>query len=428
MKKIRLGLFGLGRGSAFYNVVKANGGEIVAVCEKNTSKCEDAKKFWGENLAVYDNFDKFIEYDMDAVFLCNCFHEHAPFAIKCMEKGIPVLSECTAAGTLAEAVELCRTAEKTGTMYMLSENYPFMLFNQEMRKVFRSGSLGELLFAEGEYNHPHNSNTPLNNDIIKCLRPYEKHWRNYLPRTYYLTHSLAPLMWITGKTPRKVTAMPIYKPQLSGALYSGDVGAIMLVTNDDNSVFRVTGNVSFGCREDSYRVCGTKGQIENVRKEYNGDNEVVLNYNVWDVPEGMQAHNRYVPKHETEADKLEAEKAGHGGGDYYVIKEFFRCIRENVKPEMDVYFATTMAAVGILGFRSILENRPFDIPDMKDEEQRKVYENDRETPFWGTDGKAPTIPCCSDPNFKQKQEVIDKYIEAITTPWSDGSPYYTHMG
>jgi len=427
MKTIRLGLFGLGRGSAFYNVVKANGGEIVAVCEKNTSRWKEAKKFWGDNLVGYDNFDNFINHDMDAVFLCNCFHEHAPYAIKCMEKGIPVLSECTAAGTLAEAVELCRVAEKTGTMYMLSENYPFMLFNQEMRKVFRGGSLGELLFAEGEYNHPHNSNQPLNNDIIKSLRPYEKHWRNYLPRTYYLTHSLAPLMWITGKMPRKVTAMPIYKPHLSGGIHNGDVGAIMLVTNDDNSVFRVTGHIGFGCREDSYRVCGTKGQIENVRKEWDGVNEVVLNYNAWDVPEGMKAHNRYEPQHETEADKLEAEKAGHAGGDYYVIKEFFRCIRENIKPEMDVYFATTMTAVGILGFRSILENRPFDIPDMKNEEQRKVYENDRETPFWGTDGGTPTIRCCSDPNFKQKQEVVDKYMEAITTPWSDGSPY-THMG
>ena len=65
--------------------------------------------------------------------------------------------------------------------------------------------------------------------------------------------------------------------------------------------------------------------------------------------------------------------------------------------------------------------------DMKNEEERKVYENDRETPFWGTNGSEPTISCCSNPNFKQKQEVIDKYIDAITTPWSDGSPY-THMG
>lgn len=93
IKKIRLGLFGLGRGSAFYDVVKANGGEIVAVCERYVQRCNEAKEYWGDTLAVYDNFDDFIKHDMDAVFLCNCFHEHAPYAIKCMEKGISVFGE-----------------------------------------------------------------------------------------------------------------------------------------------------------------------------------------------------------------------------------------------------------------------------------------------------------------------------------------------
>jgi hypothetical protein len=141
----------------------------------------------------------------------------------------------------------------------------------------------------------------------------------------------------------------------------------------------------------------------------------------------MKEHNRYIPKHESEADRLEAEKAGHGGGDYYVIKEFFRCIREKITPDMDVYFAATISAVGILGFRSILEGKSFDIPDMKKEEERKVFENDRETPFWGTDGSEPTIRCCSDPNYKAPQEVVDRYMKAITSPWSDGKPYI-HMG
>lgn len=424
MQKIRLGLFGLGRGSAFYDIVKANGGEIVAVCEKSEGRIKGAKNFWGENLAVYNDFDKFIEHDMDAVFLCNFFHEHAPYAIRCLEKGIPVLSECTAAGTLAEAVELVRAAEKYKTIYMLSENYPYMLFNQEMRKVFRSGALGELLFAEGEYNHPSGDpKSPINNDIVKTLRPFEKHWRNYLPKTYYLTHSLAPLMWITGKMPKKVTAMPIYKPHLSGALHNGDVTAVMLVQNDDNSVFRITGNSVFGFKEDSYRICGNRGQMENIR---GGGGQVVLNFNEGFIPEGKQQSTIYMPKWEN-VDEEAIEKAGHGGGDYFTIHEFFNCIRENKQPEMDVYFATTMASVGILGFRSILENRPFDIPDMRKEEERKKYENDRETPFWGSDGSAPTIRCCSDANFKQKQEILDKYMEAISTPWSDGKPYI-HLG
>ena len=410
MKKIKLGMFGINRGSAFYDIIKANEGEVVAICEKHPVRCKLAKDYWGENLAVYDDFDKFIEHDLDAVFVCNYFHEHAPCAIRCLEKGIPVLSECTAAGTIAEAVELVRAYEKFGGIYMISENYPYMLFNQEMRKIYKSGELGKVLYAEGEYNHPSDKSDKNRGATVKCLMPSLDHWRNHLPRTYYLTHSLAPLMWITGATPVKVTAMPIYKPEISGSIYNGDLGAAMLITNDDNSVFRVFGHTAFGFREDSYRVVGTKGQIENIR---GGEGKVALNFNSWDIPEGKKESNIYMPEWEKDMDIEAIEKAGHGGGDYFTIHDFFKCIRENVQPEMDVYFATTMSVTGILAFRSILENKPFDIPNMKNEEERKKYENDRETPFYYSNGDEPTIRCCSDANFKQKQEHIDRYLSYI---------------
>ena len=413
MKKIRLGMFGVNRGSAYYDIVRANDGELVAICEKDQERCEQAKEYWGENLAVYDNFDEFIKHDLDAVFICNYFHEHAPYAIKCIEKGIPVLSECTAAGTIAEAVELVRAVEKHKTIYMLAENYPYMLFNQEMRRIYRKGELGTLLYAEGEYNHPANKLDKNPAKTAKTLHPFLEHWRHHLPRTYYLTHSLAPLMWITGAYPKKVTAMPIYKPEVDRSLYIGDIGAAMLITNDDNSVFRVFGHASFGFREDSYRIVGTKGQIENIR---GGGSKVALNFNAWDVPEGKQENNIYLPEWGSEWEDVDIDtlkKYGHGGSDYFTIHEFFKCIKENRQPEMDVYFATSMAVAGILAFRSILENKPFDIPNMKDESERSKFENDRETPFYSSDGGKPTIRCSSDPNFVQKKEIMDNYLEMM---------------
>ena len=75
-----------------------------------------------------------------------------------------------------------------------------------------------------------------------------------------------------------------------------------------------------------------------------------------------------------------------------MIREFLSCIRENRRPEFDVYFATRMASVAILGHRSLLENGvPYDVPDFRREEDRKAYENDTLTPFYGTDGSQPTI-------------------------------------
>lgn len=394
-RTVKFGVFGLGRGSSFYKAILANNGEIVAVCDKNEEKLKQAREILGEELTVYTDYEAFLSHEgLEAVFLCNYFHEHAPYAIRALERNIHVLSECTSSSTMAESVALVRAAEKSKAIYMLSENYPFMKFNLEMRRVYRGGTLGKVLFAEGEYNHPLD---PYNTEEIKGLRPYLTHWRNCLPRTYYITHSLAPLMYITGACPVRVTAMPCYMPFPEDSLASfgsSDRAAIVTCLNDDDSVFRVTGCAGFGAHENSYRICGDRGQIENLR---GGGGKVMLRYNKWDVPEGMERDNCYMPAW-NDKDEALIESAGHGGGDFLVIREFFDCIRENRRPTFDVYFATTMASVAILGNRSLMERGvPYDIPDFRTEEARKQYENDTLSPFYGSDGSKPTIPSSSHP-------------------------------
>ena len=415
MRTIKIGIFGLGRGSAFYESIMLNNGEIVAVCETNPQKIAKAKEKLGADLVVYDSFDAFIAHPgMEAVFLSNYFHEHAPYAIRALEKNIHVLSECTSNGTMAEGVALVRAAEKSKAFYMLAENYPFMKFNQEMRRVYQGGSLGRVLFAEGEYNHPLNPQDP---KAEKYLRPHAKHWRNHLPRTYYITHSLAPLMYITGAIPRRVTAFSCFAPypeDSRDAKYrNGDRAAIVTCLNDDDSVYRVTGCAGFGAHENSYRVCAEKGQIENLR---GSGGKVLLRYNAWDKPEGSEAEHCYMPEW-NEGDAALIEKTGHGGGDFFVIREFFQCIREGKQPTFDAYFATTCASVAILAHRSILAGgMPFDVPDFRLEEDRKRFEKDHETPFYGSDGSLPTIPVCSKPETAPSIE----QIEAFYASWTDG--------
>ena len=78
----------------------------------------------------------------------------------------------------------------------------------------------------------------------------------------------------------------------------------------------------------------------------------------------------------------------------------------------DEYFATTMASVAILGHRSLLEKGvPYDIPDFRLEEDRKKYENDYSTPFYGSDGSKPTIRNCSDPDYVYGDEQVAHYDE-----------------
>ena len=43
MKTVKMGVFGLGRGSTFYNNILLNNGEIVAVCDRQEEKLEEAR-------------------------------------------------------------------------------------------------------------------------------------------------------------------------------------------------------------------------------------------------------------------------------------------------------------------------------------------------------------------------------------------------
>jgi hypothetical protein len=141
----------------------------------------------------------------------------------------------------------------------------------------------------------------------------------------------------------------------------------------------------------------------------------MVNYNKWNVPEGMEEHNFYKPEF-PEEDKPILEKVGHGGSDFYVFREFISCIRENRRPEFDEYFSTTMASVAILAHRSILDgNRAFDIPDFRKEEDRLKYENDTLTPFYGKNGEAPTIPACSNPEYTPSTTKREVYENALNS-------------
>lgn len=105
MEKLRIGIFGVGRGSYIAENFRLLNCEIVAMCDNRKERMDLAKSRMNDSaIAVYDDFDKFIEHGMDAMIIANSFHEHSKYAIKCMEKGIHVFCECISNGTMAEGV------------------------------------------------------------------------------------------------------------------------------------------------------------------------------------------------------------------------------------------------------------------------------------------------------------------------------------
>ena len=399
MKKLRVGILGLGRCGAFIKSLYLNDAEFVATCETKAEMNYGLKELYGEDFGFYTDFEEFLKHPggMDVVIIGNFFHEHAHYAIRCLEEGINVISECLSNATMAEGVALVRAAEKSKAMYILGENYQYSTECLEMKRIYDEGTMGKVLFAEGEYNHGLiSSKEEADKTRTMYLRSFEEHWRNHLPRTYYVQHSLAPLMFVTGSRPVRISAMAAYNVNgTTGDKMIGpnvkDRAAIMITQNDDGSVFRVTGCSGWGSGDNTYRVCCEKGQLEIMRD----DESLLVNYDENYVPSGKERKTRYIPEPDpTEAELIEKAGGGHGGSDYRVIVEALKHIRSGVQHPLDVYFATTLSSVAILGHRSVLnDGQPYDIPDFTKEEDRLKYENDYETPFYGTDGSKPTIPC-----------------------------------
>ena len=413
MENIRIGIFGGGaRGQQLASTFMLHNCEIVAVCEKRESEWEAIRKLLGEEVALYSDFEEFIQHDMDAVVLANYFHQHAPYAIRCFERGLHVYSECISNGTMAEGVALVRAHRGSSSIYMLAENYPGMLTNREIQRVCQSGTLGKILYAEGEYNHP---GDPKNDSFRKMFNYFPGHWRNFLPRTYYITHSLGPIMAATGATPQRVTAFAAFAPTAAdapSASHIGDRSAVVTMQNDDGSIFRVTGCAAYGGHHNAYRVCGTRGQIENLRGM---ENTIMLHYNSWQIPEGRYEINQYTPEWCDPEEEI-IKKSGHGGGDYITARTFLDCVRRGVQPPhpFDIHSAVAMSSVAILAHRSMLEGgTPYDIPDFRREEDCLRWENDFASPFPGDDGTPPTLPCCSVTDYRPSEEQLALYFKSL---------------
>jgi len=373
-KKIRVGVIGVGRGLSFAEgATDIVGMELVALCDTWEERLAEVGKHYG--VATYTDYDKFLEHDMDAVVLANYFNEHAPFAIKALAAGKHVMSETASNTSLAEGVALCRAVERSGKTYMLAENYPYTKFNMEMRRLYRSGEIGQVTYAEGEYNHPMGPRDRLG------ISPGLTHWRNWLPSTYYCTHALAPLVYITDTMPVKVNGLSIANREVDEEdVRRGDPGSVILCRMDNGAVFRIFGLLLPG-HSNWYRLHGVHGAMETVRSAgYFGTGQVRVWHEEWNRAEDQPLERCYYPDWPEHADL--ANRAGHGGGDFWTNFEFANAIRAGAQPYLDVYRGVAMSSVGILAWKSALQDgAPFAVPDFKDEATRAQYENDHWSPW-----------------------------------------------
>jgi len=372
VERIRVGVVGVSRGQSFIHGAAPAGMELVAICDTWEDKLKEVASKLG--VAAYTSFDEFLGHEMDAVVLANYFHEHAPLAIKALRAGLHVMSECASCGTLAEGVALVRAVEESGRVYMLAENYPYFAYNQEMRRLYREGRVGKFLYGECEYVHPDPA------DVRLARSVGWNHWRNWIPATYYCTHSIGAVMYITDTRPVRVNAfvMPYDHddPTLTMTAARHDIGAVLMLQMDSGAFLKSLHGALRG-HQNYTRIHGNKGLMENART--GNTNMLRVRREVFDKDDGEPVDTLYLP--DFPEHHAEAMRAGHAGGDFFTNYHFADAIRTGRQPYLDVYRGVQMSIVGIQGWRSALAGgAPLEVPDFRNEEARARYENDDWTP------------------------------------------------
>ena len=407
MKKVRIGVLGAYRGTSMINYCKrADHAEVVAICDKSPEAL-DAQRADAEGLdiAFYEKFDDFIEHDMDAVVLANYANEHAPFAIRCLKKGLHVFSEVLPVQNMKEAVELVEAVEESGLVYAYGENYCYMPAPYEMMKLYRQGVIGEFEYGEGEYIH--------NCESIWHSITYgeEDHWRNNMYATFYCTHSLGPIIHMTGLRPVSVVGFEggMNQRNLRAGCKGGQFG-IEMVTLENGGIVK---SIHGGLYKNSiwYSVYGSKGRLECGREDAMDGHigKLYINKDEYDGGYETGSLNAVFPQHAPEG---EVEGFGHGGSDFFSMYYFIKKILGDEDADtIDVYEALDMFLPGLFAYRSVMAGGiPLELPNLRDKAERDKWRNDTTC----TDPKAAgdmLLPTFSKGTPEIPQEVYDRMAQ-----------------
>ncbi len=416
MKKLKIGVFGAYRGMTMINVLADHpDAELTAVCDKYRPALDNVKKLAQEHqldVALYESFDEFFNHDMDAVVLANYANEHAPYAVRLLKSGRHVMSEVLPCETMAQAVALVEAVEESGKIYAYAENYCYMNSTFEMWRRYQNGDIGEVQYAEGEYIHDCSSIWP------SITYGDKTHWRNRAYSTYYCTHSIGPMLTISGQRPVQVVGFETNTNPLRGPVVSlnGGTGGIIMLTLENGAIAKsVHGGLKREPGSINYEIYGTKGMMETDR--WDSDSMKMSIYQEGDkLCQGTVNH--YTPE-KTVSAELASKFNTHGGSDFYPTHFFIEKILGNPEAQkysIDVYQAVDMGICGILAYRSILNgNIPIRVPNLRNKEERDAYREDNACTNPAVAGDQ-LLPVCANGD----PDISDETYAAVRQLWLEG--------
>ncbi|QJC51449.1 Gfo/Idh/MocA family oxidoreductase [Paenibacillus albicereus] len=153
MSKVRVGIIGCGgiaNGKHMPSLAKVSEAEMVAFCDVERYRAEEAKaKFGSGEAAVYENYhDLLNDPSIAVVHVCTPNDSHAEITIAALEAGKHVMCEKPMAKTADDARRMLEAAKRTGKKLTIGYQNRFRGDTRFLKDACIQGELGEVYFAK----------------------------------------------------------------------------------------------------------------------------------------------------------------------------------------------------------------------------------------------------------------------------------------
>jgi predicted dehydrogenase len=331
-RKIRVGIVGYGfcKFGAEFGFQDHPNVEVVAVSDLFPDRCQELAKACRCS-QTYPSLEELVkDKKVEAVFVATDAASHARHCIEVLKHGKHVASAVPAVlGSLEDAQKLFSTVRSSGLKYMMFETSCFHEDLHAMRCLYRAGTLGKLVYSEGEYLH-----------YMPEPLPSYQDWRVGLPPQFYPTHSNAYYVGVTGGTFTEVSCMgmPSTIPHLqrTNNRYHNPFGTqIALFRTSEGGTSRMA--VSWDTPGYGGEMGRIRGQRGSFNEKYEGLKQELPAMVRPPLPPGVAP-------------------GGHGGAHGYLMNEFVCAILQDRKPLVDIAMALNLTVPGVVAHRSALKD------------------------------------------------------------------------
>jgi predicted dehydrogenase len=375
LTRYRVGVAGIARGAGFVNQFPVFPQvEIAALCDLDRAAIAEVAQPLGlPDSALFTDYGRFLEAPLDIVVVSTPMQYHAEQVVDALESGKHVLSEVTAATTIADCERIVQTVKRTGLIYMMAENTCYYHFIRQWQEWIRAGRLGDIFYAEAEYIHEIHR-------MIYNRDTGERYWRAGRPPIYYCSHSLGPLlMLMEDRVVQAAGAHAGYSIlpadigpgalNMEVALFKTQRGAVIKLLRSSTAYrqpaihfYSLYGNRGFVENDRAWGWSGSKGKLY-VHGEMAAEHplhELAIQFREGDD------HFQMIDCPTADPDAPpEALRGGHGSAEYYLIRDFLTAVEQKARPPIDVIRAMDFTVPGIVAHEAALAGKWLDVPQFE---------------------------------------------------------------